>query len=447
MAKNNENNIIWFPDGEQFTTHPGVLSIETGLKDREGCWDLKVLMDFAVKNDNIIRLKPNDPNYDYLRIEILRLEKRKRKKEFPILINHCLEAEVLSKHTDEKGEYLYFDIIDHLSKVYTRKAYCKRQKEKAERNVQPNDLPKNSPKVSEKTEELSETLSKDSKTLPEVHETLLVLPETYPISQNEKSSDSSAFTAIDSAEENKKREDKKGEVGKEDIPVADPTLPYPPFPLLNNKIWHCPVSLYGEWKKKYFMVDLDERLQHYSDMYFDNSTKRQYESQIVHALEFYLEADEKKAEKENATEYQSIKNAISEAKETEREEATLSERLRSVNDVWVYLQENAPELFDGFCNGIKEYHDWETYVPYYRMKSIKEGNGSLATLEADTVHNALAVLKNADRLAQMQAICNKFPDNINYIFYDFCAKYHMNPDAVKEDFSFLEHNIRLKMEA
>lgn len=438
----------WYPNGTDFYDNEVVKAITHTLKDREGILDLEELMSKAVLNDNIIRLLPNDPDYCNLRVNVVGLDTRKRRKEFPKLIEFCIERKLITVCHDGEGDYLYFDIIDMLTKGYLPKAYhskAKNSTSKVKVKVD-NSAVKGEAKVTE-SQPLTKVEVDESATKGELKvnesSTLMYSSNTEPVDTKASPVDKARFDA----EKKEKMKDKEGRVREEDMPVADPTLPYPPFPLLNNKIWHCPVSLYGEWKKKYFMVDLDERLQHYSDMYFDSPTKRQYESQIAHALEFYLEADEKKAEKENVTEYQSIKNAISEAKETEREEATLSERLRSVNDAWVYLQENAPELFDGFCNGIKEYHDWETYVPYYRMKSIKEGNGSLATLEADTVHNALAVLKNADRLARMQAICNKFPDNIDYIFYDFCAKYHMNPDAVKEDFSFLEHNIRLKMEA
>ena len=119
----------WFPIGPAFEMHPGIKKIEERLKDDVGCWEITKLAIYACTHDNIIRLEPDDPNYDCLRIDLLGREKRKRKKEFPILIENCLKWELISKHEDEKGEYLYFDIIDYLRKTYKPKTYRKNNNE------------------------------------------------------------------------------------------------------------------------------------------------------------------------------------------------------------------------------------------------------------------------------------------------------------------------------
>ena len=108
----------WFPDSELFFEYPGVRDIADVLDDRVGFLDLKKLMCYAVRNDNILRLKPNDPNYDYLRVELLEYEEDERKEEFSVLMNHCLKWKMMSKHEDEQGEYLYFHILDYMFTVH-----------------------------------------------------------------------------------------------------------------------------------------------------------------------------------------------------------------------------------------------------------------------------------------------------------------------------------------
>lgn len=208
-----EDNIVWFPSGDMFTSHPAVMGIEFGLKDREGCWDLMSLMCFAVKHDNIIRLYPDDPTYECLRVNVLRMDSRKRRKEFPVLIDHCIRNNLISKRSDENGEYLYFNIIDYLQQKYTPKAHYKRT-------------------VKENMEELK--------------------MDSIP-------------------------------------PLA--------IPLKRNYIWVCPKAQLEAWQEKYPLLDIKERLAHYSEYYLNNPERRQYASRIVASLEYYLDEDEKQAER------------------------------------------------------------------------------------------------------------------------------------------------------
>ena len=209
----NRDNITWFPDGDMFSSHQAVMGIERGLKDREGCWDLLKMMHFAVRHNNIIRLEPNDPTYFYLRVCIIGMDSRKRRKEFPVLIDHCLRTGIISKHEDEEGEYFYFDIIDYLQEKYTPKAHHK--KKAAESNEEPNE----------------ESLT--------------------------------------------------------------------PFeiPLMRNHIWRCPKSQFEAWQEKYPLLDVGERLEHYGKYYLNHPERRQYKNQIVASLEYYLDEDEKQAER------------------------------------------------------------------------------------------------------------------------------------------------------
>ena len=439
----------WFPIGPAFEMHPGIKKI---LKDDAGCLEVIRLAIYACSHDNIIRLEPDDPNYDYLRVDLLGREKRKRKKEFPILIENCLKWKIISKHEDEEGEYLYFNVIDDMASQYTRRAFCKKQKEKAESKKQPNDLPDKSPKVAKKSEELPETLPRLPKTSNEIHETSPELSATYPInmySSNANLHSTNAFADSAVAEEKEKRKETEVEVevGKDaNSPSPAPTLPFS-FPLRDGRTWTCPEPLLKEWNERYMMLDIGKRLEHYSEYYEKNANKRQYAGQIVASLEHYLDQDEEEAEQSRPSEYALLKRSIAQKEEEKQKKAELPDHLCKVNPIWGYLKTNAPDVFEGFCNGIKEYHDWETYAPYYRLENIVGGDGYPAIIYEDVVHNALGVLQNPDKLQQLQAIYSKAPENGEQLLYRLCTHYEADPVGTSEDFSFLRFEVPLSATA
>ena len=200
----------WYPDGDLLSGHPGFLAIKKVLKDRAGCWDLKELMDYAIKNDNIIRLYPGDKEYNYLRTGILGLEEEERKEEFPILINFCLEEGIISKHPDNYGEYLYFDILDYLGAKYSARTHrgMRREKKKEDEELKINALP-----------------------------TIAIL-------------------------------------------------------LKDNFIWVCPEAQFKLWQEKYPLLDIKERLAHYSDYYVKHPKRRKSVSEFLQCLDKSLHKDE-----------------------------------------------------------------------------------------------------------------------------------------------------------